>query len=350
MNRTSEKRFSWVGLWRARPHAMATTVIATAISALHATPFAASRWAMNENAIHGRNPVAIARGFRAFPCDVPVTATEVMEEAPRVLRAVSAGCPPQASAHGSNSAPVPLPALRRRGRRGGPACHAVGAVQAGGTITAVRPTSLSETREAVLSYIGLRRAIGGIGIALPFVLVIGNLLLTGEGLRSSLSSYYYTGMRDIFVGSLCAVGVFLFCYRYDRADDLMANIAGASAIGVALLPTRPTVPTSMTQIVVGWVHLTFAAVFFALLAWFCLVPFTRDDGAPTPRKMVRNTVYRACGIVILACLVLAAVNGILVPPAVANWLHGLFWLESLAALAFGVAWFVKGDTVLRDRP
>ena len=207
----------------------------------------------------------------------------------------------------------------------------------------MRPTSGPEARDAVLSYTGLRRAVGAIGLALPFVLPLGNLLLTGEGLRSSLSSYYYTGMRDVFVGSLCAIGVFLFCYRYQRSDDLLANAAGVAAIGVALFPTRPEGPVSTVRIAIGWVHLTFAVVFFALLAWFCLVLFTRDDGTPTPRKALRNGVYRTSGIVIVACLVLAAVTAAL-------GLDALFWLESLAVFAFGVAWFVKGDTVLRDRP
>ncbi|RZT87682.1 hypothetical protein EV383_4608 [Pseudonocardia sediminis] len=208
----------------------------------------------------------------------------------------------------------------------------------------------TSARGAVLSYIGLRRSVGIIGIALPFVLAIGNLLLTGEGLRSSISSYYYTGMRDVFVGSLCAVGVFLFCYRYEQPDDRLGNLAGVAAIGVALFPTRPEGTVSTAQTVVGWLHLAFAVAFFASLAWFCLVLFTRDDGAPTARKSMRNAVYRTCGIVIVVCLVLAAVNAAFVPDEIATAWHVLFWLEAAAIVAFGIAWFVKGDTVLRDRP
>lgn len=213
----------------------------------------------------------------------------------------------------------------------------------------ISPTG-AVARGAVLSYIGLRRCIGIIGIALPFVLAIGDLLLTGEGLRSSISGYYYTGMRDVFVGSLCAVGVFLFCYRYERPDDRLGNVAGAAAIGVALFPTNPAAASGAGHSVVGWLHLAFAVVFFVSLAWFCLFLFTRDDGAPTARKSVRNALYRTCGVVILACLVLAAVSAAFVPDELADTVHVLFWLESAAIVAFGVAWFVKGDTVLRDRP
>ena len=206
------------------------------------------------------------------------------------------------------------------------------------------------TTGAVLSYIGLRRAVGVIGLALPFVLAIGNLLLTGEGLRVSISSYYYTGMRNVLVGSLCATGVFLFCYRYDRHDDRVSNLAGVAAVGVALFPTRPSVAASVEQVWIGRAHLSFAAVFFGCLAWFCLVLFPRDGGAPTARKATRNVVYRACGTAIVVALVLAVLSGLLVSPGTAESLHLLFWLESVAILAFGVSWFVKGETVLRDPP
>ena len=184
---------------------------------------------------------------------------------------------------------------------------------------------------AVLSYLGLRRAVGVIGILLPFVLVTGDLALGGDGLQDSISRYYYSPMRDVFVGSLCAVGVFLFCYRYERPDNRLANITGTAAT------------------VVGYLHLAAATVFFAGLAWFCLVLFTRG-GSGTRSKAARNLVYRVCGATIVICLVLAALDAALMPDAVAERFHTLFWLEAVAILAFGVAWFVKGDTILKDPP
>ncbi|KAA1031068.1 DUF998 domain-containing protein [Pseudonocardia sp. EV170527-09] len=201
---------------------------------------------------------------------------------------------------------------------------------------------------AVLSYLGLRRAVGVIGILLPFVLVGGDLALGGDGLRDSISRYYYSPMRDVFVGSLCAVGVFLYCYRYDRPDNRLANVTGTAAIAVALLPTRPDGATTTAATVVGYLHLAAATVFFAGLAWFCLALFTRGESG-TPGKAARNVVYRVCGATIVACLVLAALDAALVPDAVAERFHTLFWLEAVAILAFGVAWFVKGDTLLRDQ-
>ncbi len=70
----------------------------------------------------------------------------------------------------------------------------------------------------VISYLGLRKAIGILGVALPFVLPFGQIFLHALGIQSSLhtpviensvSYYYHTDMRNIFVGSMCAIGVFL---------------------------------------------------------------------------------------------------------------------------------------------
>lgn len=71
----------------------------------------------------------------------------------------------------------------------------------------------------VISYLVLRKAIGYLGIALPFILVFGNMLLNKPGIQSSISSYYYTPMRDVFVGTMCAIAVFMMSYKgYERKD------------------------------------------------------------------------------------------------------------------------------------
>lgn len=207
-------------------------------------------------------------------------------------------------------------------------------------------SAVSETGALVRSYLFLRRAIGVIGIALPFVLVLGKEILDGGGLLYSISGYYYTDMRGVLVGSMCAVGVFLFCYRGPTPlDDLASNIAGVAAICVALFPTTPSDPSAVEQ-VVGVVHLLAAAVFFLTLAYFCLVLFRRTGpGEPTKRKVQRNLVYLVCGVVILASIALIAVFGTIID---ASALHPALWLESAATLAFGVAWFTKGEAILAD--
>jgi hypothetical protein len=202
----------------------------------------------------------------------------------------------------------------------------------------------------VLSYLGLRRAVGIIGLALPFVLALGKIVVDGPGLQESISGYYYTSMRDVFVGALCAIGVFFLSYRYRPQDDRLSNLVGVFAIGIALLPTAPVDPTP-TQRLVGDLHLGCAAAFFLLLAYFALFLFTRSDAEVlTARKRSRNAVYRVCGTTIVACLVLAVVAHVVLGPAATAVLHPLFWLESVADLAFGVSWLVKGEAILADQP
>jgi hypothetical protein len=213
----------------------------------------------------------------------------------------------------------------------------------------------------VISYLDLRMAIGIIGLALPFVLPLGQILLHALGIQSSLhspviensvSSYYYTDMRNIFVGSMCAIGVFLMSYQgYDRRDARAGRFAFVCAIGVALFPTSPLPVATPDQKLIGGIHLTFAALLFLTLAYFSLKLFIKTDPNKTPsrQKLKRNRVYRISGYVILACIALIVVAA--VPPikAMVEQLKPRFWLEAIAIVAFGVSWLTKGEAILKDQ-
>ena len=214
--------------------------------------------------------------------------------------------------------------------------------------------SVSPTKSQVRSYVLLRRGIGIIGVALPFVLIIGKIILESPGISASISAYYYSVMRDVFVGSLWVIGIFLICYRYALLDDIVSTLAGICAIGVSLFPTPPDMGATQQQTTIGLAHGLFASCFFLVLALMSIILFQKTDQAePARRKQQRNTVYLICGIVILACLVLAAL--LLFVPYLhdASWLqplHPIFFLEAFAILAFGCAWFVKGETfILKDK-
>ena len=115
------------------------------------------------------------------------------------------------------------------------------------------------------------------------------------------------------------------------------------------------------QIRIGVAHFLFATGFLVALAFMVGFLFTRgnpekDKVTDTDRKRKRrnNLIYRICGITMVACILLAAL--ILFVPYLhgASWLqplHLIFFLESFAILAFGFAWFVKGETfILKDSP
>jgi hypothetical protein len=203
----------------------------------------------------------------------------------------------------------------------------------------------------VLSYLGLRKAVGVIGIALPFVLALGKVLFDGPGIESSISSYYYTAMRDVFVGSLCAIAVFLMSYKgYERKDDIAGDLAFIFAIGVALFPTAPDLNPTSREKLIGGLHHSFAALFFLTLAYFSLILFRKTDPSrrPTRRKEMRNVVYTVCGYTILASLALIALVALLPDDIPLKTLDPVFWLEAVAVVAFGVSWLVKGEAILKD--
>jgi len=203
----------------------------------------------------------------------------------------------------------------------------------------------------VIGYLALRRAIGVIGTALPFVLVAGKWLIDGWGIQPSISAYYYTSMRDVFVGSICAIGVFLLSYHgYSRADDLAGNLACVFAAGLALFPTSPLTGASPTQAFVGHIHVTLASAFFLTLAYFCLALFRKTDPAKamTARKKERNVVYTVCGYTILACIGLVAIDFAFLRGSALQAIDPVFWLESAAVLAFGISWLTKGEAILAD--
>jgi hypothetical protein len=204
----------------------------------------------------------------------------------------------------------------------------------------------------VLSYFALRKAVGGVALTLPFATAIPWALLH-HSIRASISAYYYTGMRNLFVGSLCAISMFMLCTRgYDWMDEIAGIFSAVCSIGVAFFPTSPAIGATRRQVIIGDVHYIFAAVLFLTLAFFCLVLFrmSAENHVVTRQKRQRNRVYTSCGIVILISLVLL--------PALTLVLHvayvfphiapGIFF-ETTSLLAFGVAWLVKGETFLKDQ-
>ncbi|MER7753721.1 hypothetical protein [Kitasatospora sp. NPDC097643] len=186
----------------------------------------------------------------------------------------------------------------------------------------------------------LRLGIGLIGVLLPVALPLGNWLFAELRGRSTagfwpptMSWSYYTSSRNLFVGALCALGVFLICYRFDRRDDRWSTAAGAFAIGVALFPTAPTNATAF-QNTVGALHLTFAVLLLVMLAMFCLYSFRNARSEQPPRV---GRAYLTAGVLILVFLalaVLAAAAGV-----GTDWtIRPLYLCEWLSTWAFGAAW------------
>jgi hypothetical protein len=196
------------------------------------------------------------------------------------------------------------------------------------------------------SYLSLRNAIGWIGILLPFVLMGGMFLFfDGKIIQKTISQYYHTGMRDVFVGSICAIALFLFFYKgYNKWENRVATLAGFIAIGIAWSPTTLTGQLDLA----GKIHLICASVFFIILAGFSIFFFTMGKSNPTRRKLKRNIIYVACGVVMIVCLVSIVIffNFFLSDNPDSNF---VFWAETVALNAFGVSWITKGGTLYPDK-
>src|SRR4249919_3916551 len=134
------------------------------------------------------------------------------------------------------------------------------------------------TDRYVRSYLVMRVLVGALGIALPLLLVLGEpLLFDGQPFpRGSLSAYYYSGARELFVGALCAIGVFLITYKFvDHSwESRLSTLSGSAVIVVALFPTgRPGNGVRLTPLqellsetTVERIHFVAAGTFIGSLA------------------------------------------------------------------------------------
>ena len=197
-----------------------------------------------------------------------------------------------------------------------------------------------------------RTAIGVLGIALP-----PTLLLIGVARdvpwQGSISAYYHTLMRDVFVGILWVIGVFLFFYTYhpvDRKnarsgtpavksgelDAWLGKAAGLSAVIVSLFPTNPPPHSPVQPPTIGMIHGIAAAILFLCLSVFPLKLFSQSRGY---ERYYRSIGYTMLGV--LAALAIYQFSPRSIRDALA-WLRPVFWLETFLILLFGWGWLAKG--------
>jgi len=136
----------------------------------------------------------------------------------------------------------------------------------------------------IFTYRRIRRAIGYLGIILPILLVVLSFISFFQTpVQHSISHYYYTNLREIFTGTLCAVGLFLICYKGNgnasvwKNDNLLTNISGIMALGTAnpeVLSDKIYTLIPITEKWIGWLHYGFAALLFLLFSLLAINVFT----------------------------------------------------------------------------
>lgn len=219
----------------------------------------------------------------------------------------------------------------------------------------------------VIHYMTMRKTIGWLGLLYPVIMVVGSLGMGETGMRLSISQYYHSPMGDFFVGILFAQAMFLFAYKGYKyipdpdsrfplrlSDNAAGNIAALAALGTAIFPTiECDVTGGCGTNIPAYLHWIFSAMFFLILSYFCLFLFVQTgDAIPTPQKKKRNRIYRICGYLMLLAMAGAVIKGLMPAgmEAVVDEYNPIFWLETVAVMAFGLSWFVKGEAILKDLP
>jgi len=219
----------------------------------------------------------------------------------------------------------------------------------------------------IISYYTMRRAIGVLGITLPLILVAGSSLFGDcEEVQASISTYYYTNMRNIFVGFNCAVAFFLFAYRgHDWRDNLVGYLGCIFALGLAFLPCSISTPDQSCLVgvseqnpLMGKLHNMSALLYFIILIVYSLFLFPKTHmDMVTGEKMFmgrqkkkRNVVYYICGSIMTASLLLIIAYMWILKNSYPELegLNPVFWLESIVLLSFGISWLTKGQLLFRD--
>ena len=193
----------------------------------------------------------------------------------------------------------------------------------------------NQVKGEVFDYRALRLLMGLIAFALPFVV---NLLSSSP--LSSISASYYTEARDAFVGMLFVVSALLWAYiGHSPKEALASKIASLAAILVAIFPTSREACVADLN---STIHSAGAITLFAMLAYFCFVPFRKNTKGKPGKKGRRSKTYFVCGCIMSLSLVSALIAKLGLPCEVEKTLNITYWAEAIALGAFGVAWIVAG--------
>ena len=199
----------------------------------------------------------------------------------------------------------------------------------------------------VISHHMLRMLIGINGIALPVIVFFGRFIPGGwSNVENSISDYYYTEYRDIFVGILFVLGFFLLSYRgKDTKEDCFANSGFFFSLGTALFPCRSDV------VLIQAVHYISAVSLFAMFAVFSLWLFRRSffgtELSPALKKI--NIVYIVTGTVLVACCVFLIIFGFIRSQSFHSRYKPILITESAGLFTFAYAWFTRAHFLWRDR-
>lgn len=185
----------------------------------------------------------------------------------------------------------------------------------------------------------LRAMIGWLGMLLPWIVVLLQLLNPTFTWPGSISATWYTNACTPFMIILGSAGMLLMCYHgYNVVDDVLNTLAGVFGLCICLFPCwggmDPTGTFLISRDISANIHNISAVVFFGILAYNAFFQFTKSSGELTRNKKIRNIIYRVCGVGMLASFAI-----LLLPD-----FHIKVWLmETIALFFFGISWLTKAN-------
>ncbi|MEZ0578446.1 hypothetical protein [Nocardioides sp. MH1] len=162
------------------------------------------------------------------------------------------------------------------------------------------------------TYRYLRLSMPLLGLVLATAVIIQIFSTQPRCWLGSISAYYYTPARAVFVAALCAIGTALVVFKASttRADTAL-NLAGVGAFALALVPTplktiaddsdfekcsRSNEPTSeqlSAALNNNVLTLVIGITVLAAAFWVCRVVIEEGHGQPNLRSVVAATVLSA---------------------------------------------------------
>lgn len=204
-------------------------------------------------------------------------------------------------------------------------------------------------KPSLISAKTLWKLVGIFSFSLPFILVLGNFMVSGNlEFLISVSSYYHTEMRNIFVGILSAIAFFLFSYNgYDNKwgwiDRLCSKLSCILVIVIAYFPIEKD---GEELNLISIIHIVCAISFFVLISFMSLYLFTKTypDKQVEGRKRIRNLIYVSCGVSMFVFIAGITLNYFIFKVPYVN-----LALESACLCLFGVSWLTKGNAIFGDK-
>lgn len=199
----------------------------------------------------------------------------------------------------------------------------------------------------------MRRIIGWIILTIPAIVILFGLIGKDSNPANwwnSISATYYTNSNALMV-SLIAICAFFFCTYpgYSLGDRIVNRISGLGLFAILIfpcgdynLPCPEKVGVFLLKKEISTIpHSICALVAFVAFAVNLFFFFTKNNGAMTKKKIIRNVIYRVCAIII------PVVGGffILMDMIGPDWVPHWFILvgETVSLMACGIAWLVKGE-------